>query len=227
MLSITTALFDAGDKFPAGKLGIGLFDPETTAERFIRFRLMTEDERVRTELLKDALMQSSGFSLPLDFIAMEDAAARKRHPEIQFVVADSDVKWIEAHGLNLIRKKAEDGTLLQEDGSGFALGRWENWGPEGEAKAWVSKFATTPRNALVLLKRLAGRTTRGDEEAQPFLSAEYIERYIALDDMLALINQISENELSEEDKKHKVLLSTAVNLKKAGRPYAEVHLPGY
>ena len=224
MYTVVKALFDAGDQFPKGSVGIGMFDPETTCVRFIRFRLLKEAEKVRTEIIKQALKDSTGFDLPLDFIAGEDNATRKRHPEIAMVVAEDDVKWLEEHGLSLIRKKAIAGTLLHQEGSGFALGRWEKWGPKGEAKEWVTKFAVTPNNALTLLKRLAGRTRHGDDPEEPSFSGKFVERYIALDNLKALVDQIPEGVLSEEDKQHKLLLSTAINQKRAGLPYELLNL---
>lgn len=143
LLSVVTALFDVGDQFPRKRVGIGLFDAEVTAYRFIHFRLLDETEASRTDLLKEALSTTSGFFLPINFIHYEDEASRKRHPEIARVAAATEVKWLEEFGLKLIRKRAADGTLLRNVKDDFAFFCWQNWADPAEGKEWATNFAAS------------------------------------------------------------------------------------
>jgi Cdc6-like AAA superfamily ATPase len=226
LASVVTALFDVGDQFPRRTVGIGLFDAEVTTYRFIHFRLLDETEASRTDLLKEALSTTSGFYLPINFIHYEDEASRKRHPEIARVTAATEVKWLEEFGLKLIRKRAADGTLLSNEKDDFAFFCWQNWAGPAEAKEWVANFAADPKKALLLLKCLTSRSGPGDGTEEPFLVTRIVEDIIDLEKLNSQIGLIPSGELTQDDQQYVLLLRTAISLKRAGKPYAEVHLRG-
>ena len=224
--SMATALFDVGDNFPSSAVGPGLFDPFMTVTRFVHHRLVQEDLVERTRIIKKILADTTGFYLPLDLIGYEDSSTRKRRPELAYLLPEAEVPWLEAHGLNLIRRRAKDGLLLKEDNEAPILSAWLNWAPHGEVRKWVEGFLTTPSNALHFLKAVCGKSYSGSKNFEPFLNGKYIEEFVEMERLEALIAQAPDVQLSEMDRRYKQILLAGVALKKEGKSYENLQFEG-
>ncbi len=223
LLPIVTALFDVADEFPKVSFGPGLFDAQVTAFRFIHFRLLNESVAIRTQLIKTAIAETTGFSLVLFFISHEDTVAQTRHPERNHVVLASDAKVLEDMGLSLIRKRAQDGILLKGKHGVAAIFLWQNWASREEVAKWAVAFASIPANALILLNTLMTESSTNDAAPEPLFIASTFEPFIDLVSLKTYVDQVPTSDLNDLEKKHVLLLKTAVDRKNAGLAYEQIH----
>ncbi len=223
--TLITALFDSGDDLPEDANGFLLADAEMACIRIIHHRLKVERSEVVVSALMSAYADTIGTVLPVRFFALEDKNTRERkETESEFLIPADRLNDFQETILGIIRKRAEDETLLSFRKCAAILFRWRDWAGEQEVKAWTSKTIDSPEKAIKLLERLlsVSYSTRGGKEY--WLSGESIESLVNLDRLLSSVETFDLSDLDEQGHLSVELLQRAVQKRNSGLPYSEVRL---
>jgi predicted KAP-like P-loop ATPase len=219
--TFVTALFDAGDIF-APRSGAFASDPSSQCIRLIFQRLKDEPVPLRTDILWQALQHTSGISLPVRFVTSEDLETRKRGSKADFLIEEEEAPKFCATALQKIRDRANSKSLLSSNSLVGILYRWSDWGSPTEVQQWTRKIMQVPTAARELLRKLTVKMY-SDKSVEPFLQGEIMERLVDLEELLRSVESDG-SELTIEDQQSAALLKKAVELKREGKPYAEVRL---
>jgi predicted KAP-like P-loop ATPase len=220
LTSFVTALFDIADSFPHGSSLLGN-DLQMDCLRIIFQRLKNETVEMRTTILWNALEATTGIGLPIRLLASEDHIKRARGTGEEFLIEEKDVQRFCAAALIKIRAIAERGTLLDSEYAAAILYRWKDWTDGTEVRTWVQKTIQTPRDARRLLTKLIAKSYIGTR-MEPLLHSEAIEVFTPIETLLAAVEKSDGTSPSEEETVSIGLLTRAVELKRAGKPFAEI-----
>lgn len=225
LAAFITALFDSGDDLPENADTFLLTDAEMVCIRIIHHRLKTERSEVVVSALKSAYSLTTGVVLPVRFFALEDNRTRDRkESNSEFLIPADRVNDFQDAALDLIRKRAEDETLLNFRQSTAILFRWRDWADEREVKAWTSKISEDSNKALTLLKNILTVSHSSSGRKEYWLSGKSSESIVDLDHLLSSVKGLDLRDLDDLGRLSIELLQRAVQRRDSGQPYNEVRL---
>ncbi len=226
--TLITALFDSGDDLPEDANGFLLVDAEMTCIRIIHHRLKTERIDVIETVLRQAYTDTTGVVLPVRFYALEDKQSRKSSDAItEFLLPESVLNEFQELALGLIRRRAEDKSLMELNKCAAIVYRWRDWGKSGEVSRWISSIISKQGYALKFLVKLLSTSYSSNGGKELFLSAKSLETIVSLERLHEEISECYRPNLSEEEKQAIELLKLAIARKNEGKPYDEVRLKKY
>lgn len=225
LAALVTALFDSGDDLPEDANGFLLVDAEMACIRIIHHRLKTEQSEVVVSALMSAYAKTTGVVLPVRFYALEDKSTRARkEPGSEFLIPEDRVDDFKEAALRLIRKRAEDETLLSFQKCAVILFCWRDWADEQEVKAWTTKTVESPEKAIKLLERLLSASYSTRDGKEYWLSGKSIESLVDLDRLLSSVETFNLSDLDDQGRLSVELLQRAVQRRNSGLSYSEVRL---
>ena len=218
--AFATALFDIGDDFPAsGPLLAN--DLSRGCIAIIYQRLKGEDHVDRTQILWRAFQATKGTALPVRFLTQEDTKARQREPNGIYLIDENQLPNFIAAGVQKISHLARTGKLLDFPYAAGMLHRWAEWTDGNNVRAWIAEQIQDPLQARKLLAVLTTKSYVGTK-ARPLLHSEPIELFLPLERLYESV--IAHNSVPPTVEENTLIrmLQMAVELKQAGRPYAEI-----
>ena len=220
-----TALFDIGDILPDDAAGTLLMDAEMTCIRIIHHRLKVEPIQTVADVLRLAYSETTGVVLPVRYYALEDKRSRKSsESRVEFLLPESTLTEFQELALGLIRKRAENYSLLDLDKCAAIIFRWRDWGKPSEVSIWISSVICKPGYALKLLLRLLSTSYSSRDGKEYFLSAKSLESIVNLERLREKIDSCFTPSLSDDEKQAIELLDLAIARKNEGKPYDEIRL---
>jgi len=175
-------LFRAGDNFLYAAIRIPGMPPDEGAAVFAIRRLcrdrLSEDVYVR-ELI-EAMKATHAVYLPTVLISWETGSDSLAGPLTQ-----ASIQALRDACLGLIRRAAQDNSLLQTPGFAYVLYRWSEWGEPAEVQQWLRERVKTPEDIDEYAYRMGGYRTEGPI-TDPVHRATFIP---ALGDLAKLIGQ--------------------------------------
>jgi predicted KAP-like P-loop ATPase len=225
LATLITALFDSGDDLPEDANGFLLVDAEMTCIRIVHHRLKTEPIEVVESALRQAYTDTTGLVLPVRYYALEDKRNRNSSESRgEFLLPESALSEFQEMALSLIRRRADEKSLLELKRCAAIIFRWRDWGKPGEVSIWISNLISKPEYALKLLIRLLSTSYSSQGGKELFLSAKSVESIVSLERLHEKILSCYMPTLSEDEKQAIELLELAIFRKNKGIPYDEVRL---
>lgn len=223
---IITALSDVSDDIPKPADFSGESDGFFDINRFIHFRLISEDPENRASLLFEAFKDSRGIIGPAKFLYTEDESARAEHKiASDFVIPKNWLDRFKTLLVERIQRAANDDKLLCNPYCGFLLYRWRNWSAPTEVRQWASRTVETPAKVIQLLPHLMSKSSTGGK-IEIFFNGKAVELIIDLETLLKGTRRIAADNRTSSTGIMIDLLEKAVELKHQGKPYTEVRSQG-
>lgn len=162
-----TALLDIGDHLPVSPSNVFVnFGPAGTMLQIIHQILKREPAiEKRSEILKAALTDTTGVSLPSVLLDWEENEQERKNRPAEVLLQEADLPACRKSCVEKILHAAEKGTLGKKPGLNFILSGWQRWGGPGAMKTWTEQYARDPAGALALLVsflREGSSSTSGD-----------------------------------------------------------------
>ena len=202
IVSVITALFDLGEKLPDTQPGF-TFAPEWTLQRIVKQLLEREtDLNQRATLLSEAILASSGLSMPVMRVSLERDRAERAQGGT--TLRAEDIPRLQELCVNRLRAFAADGRLARQRDLASLLFRWSEWSSEEEVKVWVGTIIATNEGLLTFLRAFVQRSvsqTMGDHYAKIrwYIKPSAIEKFASLSQLEPRVASISSSGLGSED----------------------------
>ena len=227
-----TALFDVGNEFPGvpAAPGFPIWGQEIQArwlvQRYFRQGLNayeSEEPAARDArrsrlavLFAEALRQTTGCFYPIYLVAYENReenreqgeaqGAGKQRDEEHYLLNEADSLSFRADALNLIRRAAQNGSLLaQKNRLLFVLHCWREWGNEDEVRRWLEEVLATDAGVVTFLRRCTGSIIQWTGDWQIGETLERIElgsvhSCVPLPQLEARLNRLDLDALDKNDR---------------------------
>jgi predicted KAP-like P-loop ATPase/uncharacterized protein YuzE len=219
-----TALFDIGDELPEEPPGFFSISAEDHASRIIHWNLKQEkDPRRRGQILKEAMRATSGLYLPVRKTSIEASREKRESPPDAFLVDEADVRELQSICVAKIRESAASGVLKTCPHLIFILYRWGEWTSPEEPQQWVAGLIESPEGLFALLTAsLEPHTAQGLKDYVSRISwrvrLKYLEDFVSLDVLTGHIEQLRQEDLTEEQRRAIDAFQKALKRRQAGQP---------
>jgi predicted KAP-like P-loop ATPase len=205
-LPFVTALFDIGDYLTENFPTQGFFElsPAMHGSRIIRWYLKSLHEpEKRAAVLKEAIEDTSGLSLVVHFIMIQQQAAAKNDPTEEVFITASALTELQELCVSKIKGAASTGELAHSPSLMNILFRWRNWGGAEDAKNWCNILLQQTDGALILLRAFTRRSVKlssGDylEKVSWFIRLSDFELFVSLEKINLFIEKVSVDALPPE-----------------------------
>ena len=204
-IPFVTAIFDIGDILPDEEIGFLGIGPEAHATRIIHWYLKKEsDIKRRGEILKKAMKASTGLYLPVLKTFIEDNKQERKKDRESFLVDEDDLKELKGICIEKIRKAAKSGQLQKHSKMAQLLYRWRKWASPEETRKWVEELVETTPGLLSFLvaflqkNKISGQGDYG-YRINYYMKLKNIEDFISADTLKSKIEQISDNDLTDQE----------------------------
>ncbi len=217
--NLVLALCELGDRLPERR-GYGEDDRlKLHAYGLVTDMFRAASSRERLSWLEESLTNRVGLDIPLSMVA-------GLNREMDGGGIDQEVDVSEAQrltmlGLLRVRSAAKDGSIWRSDWLGWLLGFWTRQSAAVEIGEWLDREVVTAEKAMLLLLAHVSVST-GATNFYPRLEAETLESRFDLSRLSEILSRASPNSWRERDAVE--MLSTALELRKAGKYYKEVKL---
>jgi len=218
-------LFDVGERIPKERGASFAISPEMHAIRIVYWYLRRiEQSTERLEVLRQAIEESAGLSLPVRFVSIEESSATRGRDTSERIVDDEGLGLLKELCVKKIEQAAADGRLADNPFLVQVLYRWTEWGGSGPAKGFCQRFLATPGDVARFLTLFV--QTSFSQGMRDFVSRE--NRYIGLSNVERLLPWteieralagFDETTVEKEEEREAVeLFRKAVARRRAGKP---------
>jgi len=191
------ALCDVADMLPDSS-SLSLFG-ERSARAFVRYalnrvlgKMCADDQKVN--LIANLIMKADSLSMPADWVSR---LVRKTDDDSLFPAASDEVnEKLKAHLTSRMTMAAQADQLLNHPDLEALLYRWSECDGEG-ASTWVDANLATPESGVVILEKLARKTT--SQSMGSYLSRQHrtvyrdaLERFAPFERWIEMVDQIAD-----------------------------------
>jgi hypothetical protein len=149
-----TALFDIGDELPEKNGGLFEITPAMGAMRLIDVLLQRQKDPMQPlEILRSAIEQSEGLSLPVWYVAAQEQKGRDA------TVSRKDLAELKQICVTKMRFAAATGRLAAKPGFRMILSWWKDWGAGPEAMDFCNELVRTRQGTIAFVKAFLQRYT--------------------------------------------------------------------
>jgi predicted KAP-like P-loop ATPase len=221
-----TALFDIGDRLTADNAGMFEISTEMHAIRIVYWHLQKEkDIQKRGEILKHAVINTTGIRLPVAFIAIEAQRAATPEPGSKgdATIDPSTLAELKVLCTSKIEAAAADGRLATSRNLTGILYRWRDWGGAEAPTAFITRLAQTAPGALIVLRAFLNRSvTTGMSDhvgiVHWFIPLGELESFVSVDSLKKALDGIDVTTISEDDHRAVDAFEKALKRRSAGKP---------
>ncbi len=228
-----TALFDIGDRLPRERGRMGETSPATNANRIIYWYLKRlPDQRARAEILLQALRETNGIDLPVQFVALEEQTDKKKAEQgEEILVSDEDLAALKGACLEKIRAAAAGGRLADAPNLQMMLWRWKALAGPEEPRGYCDQLVRTPEGALRLARAFLQASwshSVGDHVGSEhwYVRLGDLEQLVDWETMERSLEGTEVPSLSAEDGRAVEAFRKAVRRRRAGKPDREMYHSG-
>lgn len=228
-----TALFDIGERLSLERGWIGETSPAMHAIRIIYWYLKRlPDQRRRGEILRQALGDTDGLDLPVQFVALEERTDQKKGDQGEEVlVSDADQAVLKTTCLEKIQAAAADGKLAETPNLQMVLWRWKALGRPEEPRAYCERLVRTSEGAKRLARAfLQGSLSHGGGDhvgtEHWYVKLGDLEQFVDWETMERSLQGMEVASLSAEDGRAVESFRKAVRRRRAGKPDPEIFHSG-
>lgn len=201
-----TALFDIGDRLNESNPNFFGLSPAMHGSRIVYWSLKTiPDSERRADEVEQAITDTTGLSLVVHFVSIQEQAAAKADPSDRLVPTVRIGRWKEIT-VEKIKNAAQAGTLIQNQNLLSLLYSWYGWGKPEDARAWCEQQVGSVSGLLSLLRAFTLKSIGhglGDYVAREhwFIRLSELEKFVPIDKVQNLMVQIFPEKLNAEDKR--------------------------
>jgi hypothetical protein len=161
--SLIQALCDMSDGFPErqSKPLQQMFEHELNAYawRLCYFGLKREpDKKKRFQVLHNAIVRSTGVTLPFELVSLDDRAGNREAHGHEFLLEEADVEVLKKICVQKFREAIKRPDIRKSPQFRLTLLRWSSWESADEVKSQMKGQTRTPAEALWLLTLLLGES---------------------------------------------------------------------
>ena len=223
--AFSTAIFDVGDELPADRPGMFGISTEMHAVRIVYWHLLLEkDIARRSQLLVSTVTATTGFRLPVEFVAIEvqRAAAKEDERSTRSVDAPTLAQLKELCVAKLA-DAAANGRLVASPSLASLLYRWRDWAGIDAPRQFAAAAVVEPQGALRLAKAFLNRSVSqgmNDHVGREnwFLTLGNLETFVDFTAVEAGLRQLNAVEQTPEDRRAIEKFTEAVARRRAGKP---------
>jgi predicted KAP-like P-loop ATPase len=201
MPTLIEALCNLGDSLPVRQPGFLETDTETHAFRLVYFGLKREsDTRKRFEVLRDAIVRSTGLALPVQLVSLEERVGDREARGLEFLVEEADLPELRRICVERLRAASRGRELRQNPRLQSFLWRWSEWTSIDEVRAWLGSHTECAKGAVWLLTVLLSEmhSWGGDHRVRYYIHLPTVERFADVNKLANLIQDMKEEGLSKK-----------------------------
>jgi predicted KAP-like P-loop ATPase len=227
-LPLITSLFDIGDALPRRTGFMFENSGAVSATRVILWHLRREPSvETRFSVLTQAIKDTTGFFLPLDFVAtLAQAAAKKEEAPKSLddtLVDEGSIESLKKQCLHLLGVASADGRLAGSPELLMLLYLWRNWAGEDAPKAFCASLCQSPDGAMQMVRAFEQTMTSqsiSDRVAKQtwYIRLGNIERFADPAELEKALTQIDSATLSETDRRAFDNFAAAMQRRREGKP---------
>ena len=218
MPGLITALCDCADSFPERTPRFFDFDPLTHAWRIVYFGLRRDpDMDSRFKILRQAIQQTSGVTLPVRIVNGEERRKQRDQSEHDYLINEEQVEQLKKLCVEKLWVAARSGALKSASHGGMLLWRWSEWDSIDAVRKWL--IAECERDGATPWL-LATLTSEGAVNGKPFhfLTWSTLERFIDTELIKTRASQLDETALNERERIGLQQFRRALKRKEEGKP---------
>jgi predicted KAP-like P-loop ATPase len=219
-----TAIFDVGEDLSVDLPGMFDISPAMHASRIVYWFLRRESRpEERANILRHAIGDTDGLSLPVRFVSLEEQAATARDKPRDRLLNDEGLAAPKQLCVEKIAAADAAGTLVEVHELAMILYRWRDWAGEEPVQTFCTKLVTTPAGAVRLAEAFLQRTsshTLGDYVGRHryYMNLGELERFAPLKELEQQLARIDESSLTENQRRAVAAFRAAVRRRKEGKP---------
>lgn len=219
--SFVTAVFDVGEDLPEARPGFFPIEAAMHATRIVYWYLRQEpDMGRRANVLRNAIRETEGVSLPVRFVAIQEQTAKNDRDRF---VTDEALEELRQLCVLKIRAAAESGRLATNREFLGILYRWKEWAREDEPRAFCQSFAATLEGAVRLVTGFLQRSTShsmGDYIAREhrFIRLIDVETFVAWEVIEHSLEAVAIDSLAPRERTAVEAFREAVERRRQGKP---------
>lgn len=222
-LPFVTALFDIGDLLSENTPGMFELSPAMHGSRIIHWYLkLLPSPEERADILKQAIQDTTGLSLVIHFLMIQQQAAEKADSSEPIFLTASALDELRKLGVRKIRGAANAKTLAYNPNLIYILYRWKNWGDSEEVKDWCARLLEEQGGLLIILRaftRRAVSVSSGDyvEKESWYIKLGDLEQFVSLTEIDERLKRISLQEMNLEERRAVTAYNEAIARRAAGK----------
>ena len=222
-LPLVTGLMDVSELISSEHKGMLAFSDQTHASRIIRWYLLKDDftEAQRAEILKTAVQDTLGLSLPVRIVSVE----LQGHADAggSTLVSLADAEALKALCVEKIRAAAESGELLGSKDLSHLLVLWREWDDRERVREYCVGAAGTRAEAFRLLEAFLQRSTShaiGEhvEQVHWYMKLSVVEEFVPAETLRRTLAGVSDAELTANQAKAVGAFREALKRRSEGKP---------
>jgi predicted KAP-like P-loop ATPase len=221
---LITALFDIGDELPDEPVGFFEISAELHASRIIHWYLKQENDlRRRGQILKEAMLATTGLYLPIRKISLEDNRERRQQNPDAFILSEEDLPELRTICVEKIRRAAESGKLKTSKNMAYILYQWRGWTSPEEPRNWVTTLVESQDGLLSFLTAVLQRSMShgvGDYVSREHwkINLQNLEDFVSVDVIEQKVNNLALETLGDKEQKAVQAFRKALRRRREGRP---------
>lgn len=155
-----TAVFDIGEELPEERAGLLEIAPAMHATRIVYWYLRREQQTERRlAVLRNAIRNTTGISLPVHVVSVEELAAGPNGQRGERLLIDEGLTELKQLALEKIEAAAQGRQLRNAAQLLSILDRWKDWAGIDPPRAFCIELVQTPEGALILAKACLVRSS--------------------------------------------------------------------
>lgn len=222
--AFVTAVFDISEDVPPERGGMFDISPAMHAIRIVYWYLKQEEDiKRRQAILREAIRETEGVSLPVQFVALEDQASQQQDSTRDRTVSDESLPEFRQLCVDKIEQAASQGTLGESQGLLMILYRWREWAGDGPPREFADRLSQTSVGAVKLVSAFLTRSvSHGIEDyvghERWYIRLPDVENFISWEELEGRLSAVEVDSLSEEDRRAVEAFREAVERRRQGKP---------